>query len=119
MTKILHNETCPICAREVRAYSRLADKAGVTLTVDGLDDAGAWGVSRDEAARVFRLEEGGVRYEGMDAFRVLWAKLPYWRHLATITGLPVVRQITDVLYRTVAAPLLYGLHRRRQRKASA
>ena len=43
MTKILHNDTCPICSREVAGYARQAGRAGVALEIDGLDAAPDWG----------------------------------------------------------------------------
>lgn len=115
MTRILHNDTCPICAREVAAYDDLAARNGVSFTVDGLDDASEWGLDRDTAAQVFRVEQDGVIYDGVAAFRVLWAQLPYWRHVAWFTGLPVIRTFADWGYRYAAAPFLYGMHKRRQR----
>ncbi len=115
MTKILHNDTCPICSREVASYEKLARKNGVTFEVDGLDQAGAWGLDEDTAAQVFRVQHNGQTFEGVAAFRVLWAQLPYWRHVAWVTGLPVIRQIGELGYKYAAAPFLYGMHKRRQR----
>jgi predicted DCC family thiol-disulfide oxidoreductase YuxK len=116
MTKlrVLHNDTCPICSREVAGYDRLARKTGVALDIHGLDAAPGWGLDRDTAAQSFRVEWAGERHEGLDAFRVLWARLPGWRWLAWITGLPGVHWLADRAYRNAAAPLLYAMHRRRQ-----
>ena len=69
--EILHNETCPICAREVAAYDKLARKHGVNFQIDGLSEAAGWGLDEDTAARVFRVRKGGQVYEGVAAFRVL------------------------------------------------
>ncbi|MDR9427273.1 MAG: DUF393 domain-containing protein [Salibaculum sp.] len=118
MTKILHNDTCPICSREVAGYARQAGRAGVALEIDGLDAAPDWGLDRDAAARTFRVEQGGRVHEGLDAFRLLWARLPGWRWLARLTGLAGVHWLADRGYRHVAAPALYALHRRRQRRAA-
>jgi len=115
MTKILHNDTCPICSREVASYTALARANGVEFDVDGLEQAGDWGLDEDTAAQVFRVQKDGVTYEGVEAFRVLWAQLPYWRHVAWFTGLPGIRQLGEVGYKYAAAPFLYGLHKRRQR----
>ena len=41
--RILHNETCPICAREVGVYRRHAARAGVDMQVDGLAQAPQFG----------------------------------------------------------------------------
>ena len=118
MTKILHNDTCPICAREVASYAALARKNGVAFDVDGLSDAREWGLDEDTAAQVFRVQHEGQTYEGVAAFRVLWAQLPYWRHVAWFTGLPVIRTLGEWGYTYAAAPFLYGLHKRRQRASS-
>jgi predicted DCC family thiol-disulfide oxidoreductase YuxK len=117
MIKLLHNDTCPICAREVAAYARQADRAGVALHIDGLDRAADWNLDPDRAARSFRVEQDGQRLEGLDAFRLLWSHLPGWRWLARVTGLPGVHWLADRAYRHAAAPALYALHRRRQRRA--
>ena len=116
MIKILHNDTCPICSREVAVYARQADRAGVTLQIDGLDQAPEWDLDPDTAAQSFRVDHDGQRLEGLDAFRLLWSKLPGWRWLARITGLPGVHWLADRVYRHAAAPVLYTLHRRRQRR---
>ena len=118
MTQILHNDTCPICAREVASYEQLARKNGLYFDVDGLDKACDWGLDEDSAAKVFRVRHDGQIYEGVAAFRVLWAQLPYWRHVAWFTGLPVIRQIGEFGYTYAAAPFLYGMHKRRQARAS-
>lgn len=114
-TKILHNDTCPICAREVSHLEAQARKNGITFDVDGLNKAGDWGLDEDTAAQVFRVEMNGQVYEGVAAFRALWAQLPYWRHVAWFTGLPVIRTLGDWGYQYAARPFLYGLHKRRQR----
>lgn len=115
MTKILHNDTCPICSREVASYEALARKNGITFEVDGLQQAADWGLDEHTAAQVFRVRQNGETFEGVEAFRVLWAQLPYWRHVAWFTGLPVIRTVADWGYRFAARPFLYGLHKRRQR----
>lgn len=112
--RILHNETCPICAREVGVYRRHAARAGVDMQVDGLAQAPQWGLEPDRAAQSFHAEVDGLRLEGVAAFRALWAQLPGWRWLAWALGLPGVAWLADRLYRHAAAPALYALHRRRQ-----
>ncbi|NBD30561.1 MAG: DUF393 domain-containing protein, partial [Alphaproteobacteria bacterium] len=97
---------------------RQAERAGVALEIDGLDAAPAWGLDRDDAARTFRVQQDGRIVEGLDAFRLLWARLPGWRWLAWLTGLPGIHWLADRGYRHVAAPALFALHRRRERRAA-
>lgn len=117
--RILHNDQCPICAREVKLYNAQAQVAGVDLAIDGLDRAGDWGLDPDRAAQTFRVEVDGIRHEGLAAFRALWRLLPHWRWLAVLTGLPVVAPLADRAYRHIAAPLLYRMHLRRLRRRTA
>ena len=117
--EILHNDTCPICSREVAGYERLAKHHEVALKVDGLGDAAAWGIDPDSAARTFRVRVGGETLEGLAAFRALWSRLPGWRWLAWLTGLPGLHWIADRGYRHIAAPALYALHKRRQARRTS
>ena len=110
---VIHNETCPICAREVAHYGAHAEKNGVDLEIQGLDgEARArWGLSPEEAARRFHVEENGKLYSGLEAFQVLWARLPRYRWLAKLTALPVVRPVLAWGYENIAAPALYAMHK--------
>lgn len=111
---VLYNDTCPICSREVAAYARAEGAEGVRF--DRLDRAAAWGLTADQAAARFHVRQGDRLLSGLPAFRALWAALPRWRWLARLTGLPVVRPVLAFAYDRAAAPALYALHRRRQRR---
>jgi len=114
--RVIYNDTCPICAREVGHYMRSAEAAGAPIRFDGLDgaDLAAHGLDRDRAARRFHLVREGQLLSGVDAFVALWTELPRWRWLARIVALPGIRQIAGVAYDRAAAPALYALHRRRE-----
>lgn len=112
-TTVIFNDTCPICSREVAGYRRLAERDGLAVGFAGLEDARAWGLSQDDAAREFHVVRDGRLLAGLDAFLALWRELPGWRWLGRIVALPGIRQIARVAYDRVAAPLLYALHRRR------
>lgn len=114
--RVIYNDTCPICAREVGAYRRAAQAAGAPVAFDGLDtaDLAAHGLTRDTAARRFHVVRGGRLLSGVDAFAALWAELPRWRWLSRVVALPGIRQMAGLAYDHAAAPLLYALHRRRE-----
>jgi predicted DCC family thiol-disulfide oxidoreductase YuxK len=114
-TRVLYNETCPVCRVEIDGYRRRALAKGLPIRFDTLDQAKDWGLTPDEAARQLHVWQDGQVLSGLPAFRALWFAMPGWRWLARITGLPVVRPLADVLYRRIAAPLLYRAHLRRQR----
>lgn len=117
-TRVLFNETCPVCRIEIDAYRREAQAMGLPIRFDPLDRAEDWGLTPDQAARQLHVWRDGKVLAGLAAFRALWSALPRWRWLSRVTGWPVVRPLADLLYARVAAPLLYRAHLRRQRGSS-
>ena len=117
-TRILYNDTCPLCRFEVDHYRAAATRDGAPLRFDTLQDAARWGLTEDQAARRLHVLQGGNLLSGLEAFRAIWAALPRWRWLARVTGWPVIRPVVTLLYDRVAAPLLYRAHRRRQARAA-
>ena len=76
-----------------------------------------WGLTPDLAARKLHVIENGQLVAGAPAFLALWEKMPRFRPLARLLGLPGLRQIAGLVYDTVLAPALYALHRRRVQRA--
>ena len=115
---VVYNDTCPICSREVEAYRRASRKAGLPLGFEGLSDTDPerFGLTRDQAARRFHVVKDGTLYDGMDAFALVWDALPKTRWLARLVRLPGIRGLTRLLYDRLAAPALYALHTRRERR---
>jgi predicted DCC family thiol-disulfide oxidoreductase YuxK len=117
-TRILYNESCPICRFEIGAYRRRALADGLAFRFDTLDRAEDWGLTADEAARQLHVWQNGQVLSGLAAFRALWSRIPRLRWLARVTGWPIVRPLVGLLYRRFAAPLLYRAHLRRQDRHS-
>jgi predicted DCC family thiol-disulfide oxidoreductase YuxK len=117
--RVLYNARCPICRAEIGHYASLAATQALPLRFDDLNgpDITFWGVSPDTAARRLHVLHEGRVVAGIEAFRLIWAELPRYRWLARVTGWPGIRQATAVFYDRVAAPLLYGAHRRRTAQA--
>jgi predicted DCC family thiol-disulfide oxidoreductase YuxK len=113
-TRVLYNETCPVCRFEIDAYRRRAAAEGLPIRFDPLDRAEEWGLTRDEAAQRLHVWQDGRVLSGADAFRALWSAMPRWRWLARVAGWPLIRPLTDWAYARIAAPMLYRAHLRRQ-----
>lgn len=107
--RILYNGACPICSREIAHYRRLSERIGAGIAFDDLNavDLARWGLTADQARRRLHARDGAFRISGLAAFRALWARLPGWRWLARLTGLPGVRHLADWGYERIAAPWLY------------
>lgn len=116
--RVIYNDTCPICSREVNLYRKEAEAADLPIAFSGLDTAtlAELGLSRDEAARKFHVVKDGERLAGLDAFFVLWRALPRWAWLARLLDRPVIRPVARLIYDRIAAPLLFAMDRRRRRR---
>jgi predicted DCC family thiol-disulfide oxidoreductase YuxK len=117
--RVLYNDTCPVCAWEIRHYRRAAEGQadGGRMCFDPLDRAADWDLTPDQAARRLHVMQDGRILSGFDAFRAIWADLPRLRWLARLTGLPGVRPALALIYDRVAAPILYRAHLRRHVRA--
>lgn len=120
-THILYNGACPICRAEILQYQAQAEAHGAPLRFDdlGQTDLSAWDMTPDQASRRLhaRLPDG-TRLSGIPAFVVIWRELPRLRWLARVANWPVIGPLVRIAYDRLAAPLLYKMHRRRQRRAA-
>ena len=115
-TRVLYNDTCPICSFEIDAYRRRAIKDGLPLQFETLDQAALWGISPEQAARrVYVLHKGEI-LSGVPAFRALWDQMPHLQWLARLTGRRFINAAAVTLYDQILAPLLYWMHVRRQKR---
>jgi predicted DCC family thiol-disulfide oxidoreductase YuxK len=114
---VLYNAQCPVCAAEVGHYVRAAENAGLPIRFDDLntDALSRWGLDEDTAARRLYVQHEGMLISGVPAFLALWSRMPRYRWLARIVGLPGVRHIACAAYDYVFAPALYRRHLRRLR----
>lgn len=115
-THVLYNDTCPVCSLEIDAYRRRALRDGLPLRFDPLDKAAAWGISSDDAARRLHVWHQGEVVSGLPAFRAIWGQMPHLHWLARLTGRPYIGAAAETLYDQLLAPVLYWMHKRRQRR---
>lgn len=94
-----------------------AGNTGLPIRFDDLNSEARvqWGLDADTAARRLYVLHDGALSSGIPAFLVLWAQMPRYRWLATVVGLPGVKQITAAIYDFVLAPAIYRWHLRRLR----
>ena len=119
-TRVLYNDTCPVCRFEINHYAAYAQKRGLALRFEDLNDSDLrdWGLTEDQAARRLYVLKDGTLLSGIPAFLVLWADMPRYRWLGRIVGLPGLRHLAVFAYDAVLAPLIYRWHLRRLRRAA-
>jgi len=115
-TRVLYNASCPVCRYEIDHYAAYADKTGLPLRFDDLNNGdllARYGVTADQAARRLHVLHDGQVTAGIPGFLVLWREMPRYRWLARVVGLPGIRQVASGGYDYVLAPLIYRWHLRR------
>ena len=119
VTRVLYNADCPICSFEIDHYRRSAARDGLPVAFDDLNGPARadWQIDADQAARRLHVRRGGEVLSGFPAFLALWEAMPHMRPLARVARLPGLRRVIGFTYDRLAAPMLYRMHRRRQRKA--
>ena len=115
-TRVLYNETCPVCSFEIDAYRKRAEASDLPIRFDTIGDATRWGLTPDQAARRLHVLHKGELLSGIPAFRALWGELPHLHWLARLTGRPVINYAATTLYDRLLAPLLYQMHVWRQKR---
>ena len=120
---VCYNGACPVCRAEVEHYRRL-DDAGTRLrfldvAADPADAARRGLVGEAPFRRLHAVSADGRMLAGVEAFAAVWERLPRYRWLAKLVRRPVVGALARLAYERAAAPALFALHRRRQRRLTS
>ena len=117
-TAVLFNADCTVCNFEITHYADYAKTNDLPIRFDDLnsDVLANWNITADQAASRLYVVHNGTLASGIEAFIILWRQMQRYHWLAGIIGLPVIKQISALLYDYVAAPLIYRGHIRRQRR---
>ena len=120
-TQVLYNAECPVCRFEIDHYRAYAAREGLDIAFDDLngDGLGRWGIDRDTAARRLYVLDGDRLLGGIDGFLVLWERMPRYRWLSKLVGVPGIYHLACAAYDYVLAPLIYRWHLLRLRRKTA
>ena len=101
MLTVYYDGKCGLCRREIEYYKRVAPPGGF-LWLDIANDPSSLdvlGVSQADALRRLHARDAaGTVYVGVAAFIAIWQVLNYWKYLALIFKLPLLRAIASVVY---------------------
>ncbi len=107
---LFYDGLCPLCSREVAWYRRrlAADDVSFLDITDPAFDAAQHGLHPRRVRRVLHVKAGDEVRTGVDAFIVLWQRVPGWSWLAWLAGRPGAYHLMTVGYHLFALvrPLL-------------
>ena len=101
MLTVYYDGKCGLCRREIEYYRRIAPPGGF-LWQDIANDPSSLAdldVSQADALRRLHARDAtGTVYVGVAAFIAIWQGLNYWKYLALIVKLPLLKTIASVVY---------------------
>ena len=105
MITVFYDGACGLCAREIKYYQKIAP-AGRFSWVDISADASTLevqGITQEEGLKNLHVQDdAGTLHKGVEAFICIWRGLPYFKALAFVAGLPVIKQVLKLGYRGFA-----------------
>jgi predicted DCC family thiol-disulfide oxidoreductase YuxK len=108
---IYFNDQCPVCNAEMTHYANLCANLQSEfhfIPASQQPEALAQcGLRREHLERrVYLCRPDGRILSGMPALIALWSTMPRYRWLSTLVGLPLLRQLSVILYDHAIAPTL-------------
>lgn len=113
-----YNGACPICRLEIEHYRASADGQRIGWVDLDVSPQALAGFGIDSTAarrRLHVVDENGRLHVGIDAFVVIWHRMPRYRWLSSLVGAPLVRPVAATVYDKLLAPLLFHWNRWRGR----
>lgn len=105
MIKVFYDGKCGLCSKEIRYYKRVAPEnifewIDITTSTDTLVNEN---LEYNDTLKLLHIRDNeGNLFIGLDSFILIWQQLKYWKILATIVSLPIIKQISNTVYKAFA-----------------
>ena len=106
MIKVLFNDKCSICSKEINHYKNLKVEDINWLDINDLAVATKLsGKSHKELLRRLHVIRDDRVYSGVRAFVIMWDSIPRYKWLSKIISFPGIYHISVILYELIAIVL--------------
>ena len=101
MVEVFFDGKCGLCSKEISYYKSIApcdvfDWRDIATDPTPLT---AYGISQADALRHLHVKDADGQFHiGAAAFLVIWRELRYWKCLAVVVGLPIIRHVSVPVY---------------------
>ena len=107
MIKVLFNDSCPICSKEINHYKSLENNIN-WLDINDLEiSTKLSGKSHRELLRRLHVIKDEKVFSGVSAFIIMWENIPKYRWIAYIISTPIIYQVSVIFYEVIALFLFY------------
>ena len=102
MIKVLFNDSCSICSKEINHYKSIDNNINWIDINDLKLSYQLTGKSHKELLRRLHVIKDNEVYSGVRAFAIMWLNIPKYKWLANLVSLPIIYHVSIVLYEIIA-----------------
>ncbi len=117
MIKVLFNDSCSICSKEINHYKSLDNKINWIDINDLTLSTKLTGKSHRQLLRRLHVVENDKVYDGVQAFIIMWKNIPKYKWLGNFVALPLIYHVSLIIYEFIALMLyLKNRHQLNEKK---
>lgn len=100
--KVYFNNSCSVCRMEINHYKKFNEKLGWIDVTNNKEAQKETAKSSAELIRRLHAEQDGKIYQGIDAFLIVWSRLPKYRWLYKLVKTPGIYHASYIAYECLA-----------------
>ena len=100
--KVYFNNSCGVCRMEINHYKKFNEKLGWIDVTNNKEAQKETAKSSAELIRRLHVEQDGKIYQGIDAFLIVWSRLPKYRWLYKLVKIPGIYHASYIAYECLA-----------------
>ena len=100
--KVYFNNSCSVCRVEINHYKKFNEKLGWIDVTNNKEAQKETAKSSAELIRRLHVEQDGKIYQGIDAFLIVWSRLPKYRWLYKLVKTPGIYHASYIAYECLA-----------------
>ena len=104
--KVYFNNSCSVCRMEINHYKKFNEKLGWIDVTNNKEAQKETAKSSVELIRRLHVEQDGKIYQGIDAFLIVWSRLPKYKWLYKLVKTPGIYHASYIAYECLAYILL-------------
>ena len=108
MIKVLFNNSCKICSKEINHYKSLNPSQIKWIDINDVSlSTKISGKSHRELIRRLHVIDNQKVYSGVKAFIIMWDKIPKYKWIGKFVSIPGLYHLSLILYELVALILYF------------
>jgi len=100
--KVYFNNSCSVCRMEINHYKKFNEKLGWIDVTNNKEAQKETAKSSAELIRRLHVKQDGKIYQGIDAFLIVWSRLPKYRWLYKLIKTPGIYHASYIAYECLA-----------------